>query len=118
MNKMKVRFVNGINSDRVEVKIFHGAEPVFTTAYTYGYNASYNRKFARLAQEDHDNAIKYKWKGAHILKPFIGDILQDLAAQYKIPKSDIYYSGSCIMENRELTQIEVQVMLDRIKKEM
>lgn len=114
MNKMKVRFVD---NDRVEVRVMRDTHEVRTHVYRYGYNMSPNRELARLAEETREKAIKYKWKGAYILKPFVGDILCDLAQKYKVPKSDIYYSGHCSMTNRELTQIELQIMLDRIMKE-
>ena len=119
MSKMAVRFVAGMNGDRVEVKITdESGEALHTHAYMYGYNASYNRRFAKFAEEDVANAIKYKWKTPYILKPFIGDILQDLKTTYGIKESAIEYSGYCTMTGRAETPAEVQCHIDKIRAEM
>jgi hypothetical protein len=115
---MKVRFISGINGDRVEVKITDGTQKLYTHAYSYGYNASHNRMFAAMAQADVENAKKYNWKTPYILKPFIGDILKDLAETYYIGNEDIEYSGYYVFAGREATPEEVQKQVDKIAKEM
>lgn len=119
MAKMAVKFVVGINGDRVEVKITdESGEALHTHAYSYGYNASYNRRLAAWAQADVENAKKYNWKTPYILKPFIGDILKDLAETYYVGNDDIEYSGYYVFAEREATPEEVQKQVDKIRAEM
>lgn len=118
MAKMSVRFVVGMNGDRVQVKIQEGDQYIFQEDYSYGYNASYNRMFANLATEDHENAIKYGWRGIYPLKPFIGDILKDLIETHYIDSDDIEYSGYYVFAGREATPEEVQRKIDKIADEV
>ena len=116
--RMYVHFVVGLNGDRVEVTIKGDAVEVFKHGYAYGYNASYNRQFARLAEVEYENAIKYKWKGPRILKPFIGDILKDLIETHYIGNDDIEYSGYYVLAGRAATPEEVQKWVDKIADEV
>ena len=116
--RMYVHFVIGLNGDRVEVRIQEDAVEVFKQSYAYGYNASYNRKFARLAELEREDAIKYNWKGVYILKPFIGDILNDLIETYYIGNDDIEYSGYYVFAGRAATPVEVQKLVDAIADEV
>lgn len=118
MKKMTVRFIVGMSGDRVQVKIQEGDQYIFQEDYSYGYNASYNRFFADLAAEDHENAIKYGWRGIYPLKPFIGDILKDLIEDNFIGNDDIEYSGYYVLAGREMTAEEVQEKVDKIADEV
>lgn len=111
MTVMKVCFIKGINGDSVKVTI----SDIFREEYVYGYNASHSRAFAEIAERDHENAIKYSWKNSYPLKPFIGDILKKLQEIYKVDK--IEYSGFCVFTNEELTEENVQSILNRIEME-
>lgn len=116
--RMYVHFVAGLNGDRVEVTIKEDAVEVFKHSYAYGYNASRNRQFARLAEAEYEDAIKYKWKGPHILKPFIGDILKDLIETYYIGNDDIEYSGYYVLGGCAAPPEEVQRWVDKIADEV
>lgn len=118
MAKMLVRFIVGLNGDRVQVKISEGDQCIFEEDYSYGYNASYNRMFAEIAAKDHEDAIKYGWRGIYPLKPFIGDILKDLIETHYISNDDIEYSGYYVLAGREATPEEVQKTVDKIADEV
>lgn len=107
-NLMSIHYVNGLNSDNVNVVISNGERVIFSENYAFGYNSSYNRKFARMAEIDHLNAIKYGWHYSYPLKPFIGDILNDLCKKYEIDKSEIHYSGRYIFCEKDYTEEEAQ----------
>ena len=116
--RMYVHFVAGLNGDRVEVTIKEDAVEVFKHSYAYGYNASRNRQFARLAEAEYEDAIKYKWKGPHILKPFIGDILKDLIETHYIGNDDIEYSGYYVLGGCAAPPEAVQRWVDEIADEV
>lgn len=118
MAKMSVRFIVGLNGDRVQVKISEGDKCIFEEDYSYGYNASYNRMFAEIAAKDHEDAIKYGWRSIYPLKPFIGDILKDLIETHYIGNDDIEYSGYYVLAGREATPEEVQKKVDAIADEV
>lgn len=59
--------------------------------YHYGYNASYSRKLAKMAENAQRDARKYKWHSIPSLKPFTGDIINKLCTKYGINKADIEY---------------------------
>ena len=111
MMTMKVHFIVGMSGDRVKIDIPN----IFQEEFAYGYNASYNRLNARMAEIDHENAIKYGWKNPYPLKPFIGDILKELQETYKVDK--VEYDGFCVFANEQLTEEEVQSIIKRIEKE-
>lgn len=111
MMTMKVHFIVGMSGDRVKINI----SDIFQEEYAYGYNASYNRLNARMAEIDHENAIKYGWKSSYPLKPFIGDILKELQETYN--PEEIEYTGFYVFANREMTEDEVQSVLKRIELE-
>lgn len=108
---MKVCFISGLGGDRVKVTI----PDKFREEYAYGYNASYNRRNARSAEIDHENAIKFGWQNPYPLKPFIGDILKEIEETYKPDK--IQYEGFCVFRNEEMSEEEVQGLLESIEKE-
>lgn len=108
-NKMSIRYINGLNADRVEVSIFdENKKVIFSEEYAFGYNASYNRVWAAMAEADYINSIKYNWGRVCSLKPFIGDILNELCQKYDIEKDKIVYSGKYIFTGNEYTEEEAQ----------
>jgi hypothetical protein len=117
MLKMMIKFIVGINGDRVEVKILEDNQITFQQEYEYGYNASYNKMFAKIAANDYENAIKYKWTGCYLLKPFIGDIFATLINTYHIEYQNIECSGYYIFAGRNATKEELEETINRIKKE-
>lgn len=117
MLKMMIKFVVGINGDRVEVQILNDNDIVFQHTYAYGYNASYNRDFANIAAKDYEDAIKYKWTGSYPLKPFIGDIFATLIDAYKIEYQNIECSGYYVFAGRAATKEEITHMINKIKQE-
>lgn len=119
MAKMDVRFISGINSDRVEAKIFTEDGTIDKKEFIYGLNASYNRKNAEYAQHDYENALKYGWDIGlwHMPKPFVGDLLHDLIETYYVGNEDITYSGYMVYPQRDMTPEEVQKRVDEIAEE-
>ena len=116
--KMKVQFISGISCDRVQVKIQEGDKYIFQEDYEYGYNASHSRAFAEIAERDHENAIKYGWRGIYPLKPFIGDILRNIIEDNLIGNNDLEYSGYNVFAGRSMTAEEVQKLVDKIADEV
>lgn len=103
-NKMLVRFICGINGDRVEVKVVNPENmALLDKELIYGVNVSNSRK----------NAVKYNWPAP---KPFIGDVLMDIVETYFI--NDIIYSGYFAFCNEEMTKDEVEQIVNSIIKEM
>ena len=119
MRKMSLYYIAGINGDRIKVKILNNEENIFTNEYSFGYDASYNRRYAKYAEEDHEKAIKYNWSRNYPLKPYIGDIINDLAKEYNIDKNNIEYSGGIyIFSQRNMTEEETQKVFIDLFKEM
>lgn len=111
-NTMGIKYINGLNNDRVEVSIFdNNKKTVFFESYAFGYNASYNRNFAKIAEADHFNSIKYGWSHSYPLKPFIGDILNNLCKKYDINKEEIDYSGIYVFMDRGYTEEEAKELM-------
>ena len=118
MAKMSVRFIVGLNGDRVQVKISEDDKCIFQEDYSYGYNASYNRMFAEIAAKDHEDAIKYGWRSIYSLKPFKKKKKKELIETYYIGNDDIEYSGYYVLAGREATPEEVQKKVDAIADEV
>lgn len=112
-NKMVINIGSSVNTDGCTITVTNEADEVlYRERYAYGYNASYNRKHAKYAQDDYDNAIKYDWQNKPSLKPFIGDIVHDLCAQYDINEDDIIYEkGKHLFMNTDASDADV----DRFK---
>lgn len=116
---VNIRFIAGINGDRVDVKITDNEETVFSETYAYGYTASYNKENARYAEKDYENSIKYGWISiGHCPKPYIGDILTELLAKYNMTKDDAKYSGYYVFPDREATKEEVKKIIERLYAEV
>ena len=95
-NKLLVRFICGINGDRVEATVINPKDEVLLKKeLVYGVNVSNSRK-----------------KNA----PFIGDVLMDIVETYFI--NDIIYSGYFVFCNEEMTKDEVEQIVNSITKEM
>lgn len=91
-NKMTIMPLAGINSDGFTVVINNAAgEELFKKEYRYGYDASYKREFARRAEKDYNDSIKYGWKTSRTLKPYVADIVDELCIKYGIDKNSIEF---------------------------
>ena len=97
-NKLLVRFICGINGDRVEVTVTSPKDEVLLKKeLIYGVNVSSSRKNAAY-------------------KPFIGEVLMDIVETYFI--NDIIYSGYFVFCNEEMTKDEVEQIVNNIIKEV
>jgi len=114
----KIRFVSGIGGDRVEVQIFEDGKEVDGGIYSYGYNASHNRTFEKMAQIDYENSIKYNWGHDYQLRPYIGDILVELLGKYGLTKEEAEYSGYYVFPQREANEEEVADIIKDYYKEL
>ena len=115
-----VKYIGGINGDRVEVKVFNENNIlVRDETFSYGYNASFCRSHAEWAEKDYNNSIKYKWTSCgHCLKPYIGDLLVELFKEYDVTKEEVEYSGYYIFPQRAATEEEVAQIVERLYKEL
>ena len=94
LNRMEVEVFSGLNADGFAVHIYSADDKLlFTKDYRYGHNASYTRKFAEFADKDYEDSIKYNWKNKRVRKPFIADIINDLAKEYNVSKENIEVIG-------------------------
>lgn len=119
MANIKVKYIVGINGDRVEVEIFENEKIIEKETYSFGYNASYNRKFAKFAEQDYNNSIKYNWKSHYCLKPYIGDILVELFNKYNLTKEDVEYSAYYVMSNKyDTTKEQSERIMEYLYKEL
>ena len=108
-NKMLVRFICGINGDRVEVKVVNSENIVlFEQELIYGVNVSNSRKDVIYSLQECQDAIKYNWSTPRVYKPFIGEVLIN----------NIIYSGYYVFSNREMTKDEVEQIVNNIIKEV
>lgn len=118
-NKMYIRFICGINGDRVEVKVTNlEGEVILNKELVYGANVSSSRKNARYSLEDYENSIKYNWTYPYVYKPFIGDVLFDIVETYFINRENIEYSGYFVLLGEEMRKEEVEQIVLNIIKEM
>ena len=118
MPKMSIRYIMGLNSNRVDVKIYGSVIGVFERTYYLGYNASSCRRYAEYARQDYENAKKYGWKTTYCLKPYIGDILKDLVETNGINNEDIVYSGYNVFAQKELEELEVNKIFKNLFEEI
>ena len=116
-NKMLVKFICGINGDRVEVKVVNSENIVLLDKeLIYGVNVSNSRKDAIYSLQECQDAIKYNWPTPRVYKPFIGEVLMDIVETYFI--NNIIYSGYYVFSNREMTKDEVEQIVNNIIKEV
>ena len=116
-NKILVRFICGINGDRVEVKVVNSENIVLLDKeLIYGVNVSNSRKDAIYSLQECQDAIKYNWSTPRVYKPFIGEVLMDIVETYFI--NNIIYSGYYVFSNREMTKDEVEQIVNNIIKEV
>lgn len=97
--KNTIKYIQGLNGDRIEIN---------GVTYAYGYTCSHTRAFARIAKKEHEDAIKYEWQYPHPLKPFIGDILEEVCSNWRT----IEWTGVNVFAGRALTSEEI----DKIKR--
>ena len=113
-NKLLVRFICGINGDRVEATVINPKDEVLLKKeLIYGVNVSSSRKNAEYSLQECQDAVKYNWSTP---KPFIGEVLMDIVETYFI--NDIVYSGYYVFSDKEMTKDEVQKRVDAILKEL
>ena len=62
-----------------------------------------------------EDAKKYGWKSSYCLKPFIGDVLDEIKEKYKPEK--IEYSGYYVFAGRAMTDDEARKNVERIELE-
>ena len=118
MPKMNIRYIMGLNSDRVEVKIYDNENSIFEHTYYLGYDSSSCREYVEYAKQDYENSKKYGWKTIYCLKPYIGDILKDLVETNYINNGDIIYSGYNVFARKELKKLEVDKIFKNLLKEI
>lgn len=117
--QMLVNFINGINADRVEVKILDNTAPIFAETYQYGSNASHCRRHAKYAEEDYNNAQKYGWNSPYYcLKPYIGDLLVNICNEYNIDRAAIIYSDKHIFSGKAYTSDELKELAKHLFAEV
>ena len=97
-NKLLVRFICGINGDRVEATVINPKnEVLLKKELIYGVNVSNSRKNA-------------------VYKPFIGEVLMDIVETYFI--NDITYSGYYVFSDKEMTKDDIERRVNAILKEL
>ena len=116
-NKLLVRFICGINGDRVEATVINPKDEVLLKKeLVYGANVSSSRKNAAYSLEERQNAIKYNWTTPIAYKPFIGEVLMDMVETYFI--NNIIYSGYYVFSNKEMTEDDIERRVNAILKEL
>ena len=97
-NKLLVKFICGINGDRVEATVINPKDEVLLKKeLIYGVNVSNSRKNAAY-------------------KPFIGEVLMDIVETHFI--NDITYSGYYVFSNKEMTEDDIERKVNAILKEL
>ena len=117
--KIKIHYICGINGDRVEVSGIENGKTIWKKEFSYGYNASSNRRNAKYAEEDYYKSLEYGWNSAYYcLKPYIGDILTDILAEYGMTKDDAEYSAYFAFPQMEATKEELRDIVKKLYAEM
>ena len=114
---MLVRFLWGINGDRIEATVINPKDEVLLKReLIYGVNVSNSRKNAEYSLQECQDAIKYNWSTPRAYKPFIGEVLMDIAETYFI--NDITYSGYYVFSDKEMTKDDIERRVNAILKEL
>ena len=114
-NLMRIHYIAGINSDRVQITIENQEEKVFSQEYSFDYNASSSRENAEYSRKDHEDAIKYGWTTAHPFKPFIGDVLNELKENFQIDEQSIVFTGHNVFTGNDFDSAEIEQFSNRFK---
>ena len=116
-NKLLVRFICGINGDKVEATVINPKDEVLLKKeLIYGVNVSNSRKNAAYSLQECQDAIKYNWSTPIAYKPFIGEVLMDIVETYFI--NDITYSGYYVFSDKEMTEDGIKRRINAILKEL
>lgn len=113
-NHMIITVNSGISGDGFSITVEdEQGDVVFNEAYRFGVNTSYDRKYAERAEEDYQNAKKYGWSRIPELKPYVGDIIDDICNEYNIQKNDIVFKrGNNVFKGSEVTDSVVNDFID------
>lgn len=120
MYKAEIKYICGINGDRVAIIISDkNGLPIANEEYSYGYNASYNRDSEAYAKKNYEDAIKYGWKSCYYcLKPYIGDLLVEFLSKYGLTKEDAKYSAYYVFSQRYANESELNLIVESLYKEL
>ena len=100
--KMIITVGSGINVDGFDISIVNDAgDQLFKSTYSYGYNASYDKKFADWAQRDYDNSVKHGWTNKPALKPYVSDIIDELCEEYNVTDIEVVPGKNVYTGNQE-----------------
>lgn len=100
--RMVVKKESGLNADGFTISIYQGHNKVDGEIYRYGYNASYDRKFAKWAEDDHK-------KFGHPLKPYVDDIIQDWKEKYNISDDMVdYVQGKNVFKDNLVSESDIK----------
>lgn len=113
-NHMIITVNSGISGDGFSITVEdEQGDVVFNEVYRFGVNTSYDRKYAERAEEDYQNAKKYGWSRIPELKPYVGDIIDDICNEYNIQKKDIVFKrGNNVFKGSEVTDSVVNDFID------
>ena len=113
-NHMTITVNSGISGDGFSITVEdEQGDVVFNEEYRFGVNTSYDRKYAEIAEEDYQNAKKYGWSRIPELKPYAGDIIDDICNEYNIQKKDIVFKrGNNVFKRSEVTDSVVNDFID------
>ena len=113
-NHMIITVNSGISGDGFSITVEdEQGDVVFNEEYRFGVNTSYDRKYAEMAEEDYQNAKKYGWSRIPELKPYVGDIIDDICNEYNIQKKDIVFKrGNNVFKGSEVTDNVVNDFID------
>ena len=116
-NKLLVKFICGINGDRVEATVISPKDEVLLKReLIYGVNVSNSRKNAEYSLQECQDAIKYNWSTPRVYKPFIGEVLMDIVETYFV--NNITYSGYYVFSDKEMTEDGIKRRINAILKEL
>lgn len=87
--KMQITLISGANSDGCVVRIIENDTIIDEEEFRYGWNASYSRSWAWIAQRDHEVAIKNGSPYVRPLQPYIGDILKNKMQEFEVSSDNI-----------------------------
>ena len=101
-NKMTITIGSSVNADGCTIVVTDESDKIlFKEKYSYGYNASYNRKFASIYPN----------------KPFIGDIVNELCTKFHVNKNDITYArGTNVFNGTKVSDKEVSRFVELINE--
>jgi hypothetical protein len=121
MNKLHLNYIEGINGNRIEVKLTNEKEELLNPVKTYyfGFDVSSTRENEAYALKDYQDNIRYGWNNPYYcLKPYVGDVLKDIVETYNIKEENIIYSAKNVFAGKIYDEKTTKEKFEKLLEEI